>query len=62
MKEFVWRATLNCIPTRLNLRCRLVEVDKICPVCRMEAEDSIYNFVNRPIAIDVWSSSGVSFL
>lgn len=38
VKNFLWRACHDCLPTMVALEQRRVEVDFRCPVCWSEAE------------------------
>ena len=33
VKNFIWRAYSNCLPTKVTLKSKNVEVSNICPMC-----------------------------
>lgn len=56
-KHFVWKATNNILPTRVNLWQRKIVEDPLCPICKMEEEDGMHALWNCPAAMDVWGET-----
>jgi hypothetical protein len=56
-KNLLWRALSSCLPTRMNLRKRQVDVIEACPICNQLHEDELHIFVKCPFAKAVWTSS-----
>ena len=70
IKNFIWRAATNCLPTKEILRRRHVDIDCICPVCLTAPESIFHILTSYPLARKCWALSemgrffgdGVSFL
>lgn len=45
-KNFIWRATSNCLPSKDLLRVRRVEVNTLCTVCNAEPETTLHSLVS----------------
>ena len=45
MRSFIWRACSNCLPTKLALKSKHVEVSKVCPICNDSIEDVTHALV-----------------
>ncbi|GMN25934.1 hypothetical protein TIFTF001_047765 [Ficus carica] len=44
VKIHVWRAFHDALPTKFSLSKRGIEVDKLCPLCRDDLEDTSHAF------------------
>lgn len=54
VKNFMWRALRNCLPTLVNLRQKNVEVYPICPVCHCSLETEEHVLVYCSFAQRCW--------
>lgn len=54
VKNFIWRALQNCLPTLKNLRGRHVNVIPTCPVCKTEDETLDHIFFHCPFTQRCW--------
>ncbi|KAM7461658.1 hypothetical protein LguiA_029779 [Lonicera macranthoides] len=61
-KNFLWRLLSNCLPTRLAIALRHVDVPLECPVCNLEVESAFHVLVSCPIAKGLWSLSSVGVI
>lgn len=52
VKQFIWRACNNLLPTKVNLAIRKV-VEDLCPLCG-KAETILHAIWECPISSDVW--------
>jgi hypothetical protein len=59
VKNFVWRACLNILPTKANLKKKKITSDGFCPICESDAESTIHALWECPAANDVWLSSNL---
>ena len=55
MRTFIWRACLNCLPTRDNLNHRRMGVDLTCVMCKKEPETTSHVLWTCPFARNVWA-------
>ncbi|KAK0577517.1 hypothetical protein LWI29_034297 [Acer saccharum] len=53
IKFFVWRACNNMLPTNEALALRRVPVNKVCPLCHLQAESSLHS---------LWCCSGLKLV
>ncbi|XP_042964700.1 uncharacterized protein LOC122298922 [Carya illinoinensis] len=60
-KTFLWRACLNALPTRDNLKKRKVTEDSACPICLHPTETIEHTLWDCPSARDVWALSNRKF-
>ncbi|XP_060959369.1 uncharacterized protein LOC115700225 [Cannabis sativa] len=44
VKDLLWRAATNCLPTKSRLRSIYVPIDTICTVCKV-TDETIYHFL-----------------
>ncbi|XP_042968948.1 uncharacterized protein LOC122301606 [Carya illinoinensis] len=58
---FLWRACLNALPTRANLKVRKVVEDSACPIYFHPSETIEHTLWECPSARDVWSLSSRKF-
>ncbi|KAL0346378.1 UNVERIFIED_CONTAM: putative mitochondrial protein, partial [Sesamum calycinum] len=42
VKVFVWRACVNALPTEMNLKKRIQNLQVVCPFCQAEFEDGLH--------------------
>uniref|UniRef100_A0A5B7C6K9 Reverse transcriptase zinc-binding domain-containing protein n=1 Tax=Davidia involucrata TaxID=16924 RepID=A0A5B7C6K9_DAVIN len=61
IKNFLWRAVLNILPTGTRLADRKIPVDPRCCLCGGRAETPLHLFVHCPWTRLVWDNSEVSF-
>ncbi|XP_042939496.1 uncharacterized protein LOC122274526 [Carya illinoinensis] len=54
---FIWKAILNCLPTRQNLCKRKVLYDPLCGICGLEVETVNHVLWSCGAAADVWADS-----
>lgn len=48
--HLVWRAATSCLPTKMQLQRRHVNVDNLCPVCNEAVESNIHILVSCRVA------------
>lgn len=61
VKNFLWRAMANVLPTADNLRQRRVEVPVLCPIYHSSSESIFHILVTCPFAKSCWISSIIGF-
>ncbi|KAH9726440.1 reverse transcriptase domain-containing protein [Citrus sinensis] len=61
VKNFLWRAMANVIPTSDNLLQRRVEVQTLCPICHSSSESILHILVTCHFAKSCWISSVIGF-
>ena len=54
VKNFLWRAYIDCIPTEFALMSKRVEISKFCPLCNASIETPLHILVNCPVARGIW--------
>jgi hypothetical protein len=57
VKNFIWRACLNILPTKINLKKKKITTDGFCPICESKAKSIAHALWECPAANDVWLSS-----
>lgn len=62
VKNFLWRATTNVLPTYDNLIRRRVEVMPICSLCNHQNETVLHALVDRAFARTCWLFSSLGFV
>ena len=55
IRNFLWRACKNAIPTLNNLKCRCVVEDSKCSLCAQHDEDVIHALWSCPTLAQVWN-------
>ncbi|KAF4395739.1 hypothetical protein G4B88_013513 [Cannabis sativa] len=50
VKNLMWRAGMNFLPTMVQLRSKHVNVSSLCPVCQIEDETILHRLVSCPEA------------
>ena len=58
IRNFMWRAVSNILPTRDNLYRRRVPVESTCEFCRQHPETKAHLLWKCPFACNVWSLAG----
>ncbi|KAM6549548.1 hypothetical protein CsatB_021224 [Cannabis sativa] len=59
IKNLVWRACRNCLPTLCQLRTKRVNIFSSCPVCQGEEETILHALVTCPKVQIVWNRVGI---
>ncbi|KAM6582866.1 hypothetical protein CsatB_009868 [Cannabis sativa] len=54
VKDFLWRVCSNCLPTKVQLRIKHVNIDTTCPLCNSFPETSIHLFTSCSFAQSCW--------
>ena len=57
VRNFIWRACSNVLPTRENLHRRRVKVDSRCDICCQQPESNSHLLWECPPARNVWAIS-----
>lgn len=57
IKDFIWKACNNALPTRDNLIKGNINVEPICPICNGNNESILRNLVTCPRVEQVWHAS-----
>nr|XP_017251819.1 PREDICTED: uncharacterized protein LOC108222412 isoform X2 [Daucus carota subsp. sativus] len=60
IKNLVWRAASECLPTKDHLQMKRVHVNIVCPICNSEAETTRHIMVDCSFARACWQSIGVA--
>lgn len=58
VKNFLWKAINNCLPTKENLATRIIVEDPSCPICNREVESVCYSLWSRGTSTGVAEVSG----
>lgn len=59
IKDLLWRAANNCVPTKTQLRSRHVNIDATCPMCKNQRETIPHCFVECSFARACWERTGI---
>ena len=59
VKNFIWRANVNCLPTKLALKRKQIDISEICPICNDNVEDVIHILIKCPFARRAWNLSRI---
>ncbi|KAM6569605.1 hypothetical protein CsatB_017590 [Cannabis sativa] len=59
VQHFLWRATSGCLPTRVQLNTRHVNVDNMCPFCHQAPETICHVLLNCAFNRACWNVSSV---
>lgn len=57
IRNFIWRALSDNLPTKVALIARSMDVDPLCGYCNVAEETSIHALVLCPVVKQVWISS-----
>ena len=60
VKDTVWRACSNCLPTRQQLMTKRVEVPLECPMCHLSSKSIGHCLISCPIATWVWTRVAIA--
>lgn len=58
VKNFMWRAVTNTLPTCLELASRIVDLSSLCPVCHNAGETASHVLLNCSFAKRCWERCG----
>ena len=59
VKDLLWRAVTECLPTKVQLHLWHVNIDSICTLCNFGMESINYFLVECPFAHVCWACTGV---
>lgn len=59
VKDLLWRACSNCLPTKTILRSRHVSIDAVCPYCQSQRETISHCLVECSFAQSCWHQLGI---
>ncbi|KAK9190098.1 hypothetical protein WN943_018699 [Citrus x changshan-huyou] len=62
IKNFIWRAAKNVLPTAVNLLSRRVDIISTCAVCNANEETIMHALIESSFARTCWFSSPVGFV
>ncbi|KAH9672066.1 reverse transcriptase domain-containing protein [Citrus sinensis] len=62
VKNFIWRAAHNVLPTATNLISKRVDVPSTCSVCNAYEKTVLHSLVACSFAQSCWNSSSVGFV
>ncbi|KAH9718961.1 reverse transcriptase domain-containing protein [Citrus sinensis] len=62
IKNFIWRAAKNVLPTAVNLLSRRVDIISTCAVCNANEETVMHALIECSFAKTCWFSSPVGFV
>ncbi|XP_030970994.1 uncharacterized protein LOC115991444 [Quercus lobata] len=54
IRNLLWRARSDSLPTRVNLAKRKILTNTLCPQCNQEAEDTVHALWSCPLLTEVW--------
>ncbi|XP_060969711.1 uncharacterized protein LOC115713599 [Cannabis sativa] len=60
VKDLLWRAATNCLPTESRLRSKHVPIDTICPVCKVTDEIIYHCLVDCSFSKACWQQLAAS--
>ncbi|KAL8112547.1 hypothetical protein AgCh_020026 [Apium graveolens] len=52
--NMLWRALTKCLPTKVQLQQKRVQIDNTCEVCKSGAESTTHIFLDCPFAVACW--------
>ena len=55
VRNFVWRACTDILPTRANLYRRKIPIDPLCSICKQTDETVEHAIWECPLASNVWA-------
>ncbi|XP_060965138.1 uncharacterized protein LOC133034129 [Cannabis sativa] len=61
VKNLLWRAITDCLPTCLQLVKKHVSISAICPVCTDQAESIVHVLLICPFAMSCWRTLGITY-
>ncbi|XP_073318192.1 uncharacterized protein [Primulina huaijiensis] len=57
IKNFLWRACRKCLPHRINLQKRGIQVSALSVVCNKDMETSCHTFITCPYTRECWANA-----
>uniref|UniRef100_A0A803PQX4 RNase H type-1 domain-containing protein n=1 Tax=Cannabis sativa TaxID=3483 RepID=A0A803PQX4_CANSA len=60
VKNFLWRACTNCLPTCFQLSLGKVPIEVKCPICHGETETILHILVECPFSYNCWRTAAIS--
>jgi hypothetical protein len=57
VKNFMWRACKNILPTKENLMKKKITEESLCPICMLEVETTFHALWDCLASRDVWGAS-----
>ncbi|GAB2254414.1 hypothetical protein Droror1_Dr00022223 [Drosera rotundifolia] len=60
LKMFLWHACIECLPTRLNLAQKGMEIDTTCPICEAAPESRLHALSDCPGVRIAWHRTSVN--
>uniref|UniRef100_A0A803PJ01 Reverse transcriptase domain-containing protein n=1 Tax=Cannabis sativa TaxID=3483 RepID=A0A803PJ01_CANSA len=60
VQHFLWRATSGCLPTKVQLNTKHVNIEMMCPFCNLSAETIYHILLGCSFSHSCWSLSVVS--
>lgn len=55
VKHMVWRAAIGCLPIKIQLQSKQVNIDNFCPQCQVELESIVHALVTCSFAREYWT-------
>ena len=55
VKNLIWRACKNSLPTKVNLACHKITSDSLCDIYRVHQEDTVHALFCCPVLSSLWS-------
>lgn len=59
--NLIWRASTQCLPTRVNLQMKRVMITGLCPMCNGREETIMHALVSYPFANQCWRQRSLVF-
>uniref|UniRef100_A0A803Q2A7 Reverse transcriptase domain-containing protein n=1 Tax=Cannabis sativa TaxID=3483 RepID=A0A803Q2A7_CANSA len=59
VKDLLWRTASNCLPTKVQLRFKHVNIDSNYPLCTSNCETILHRLVECPFARSCWERTGI---
>ncbi|XP_062101909.1 uncharacterized protein LOC133809260 [Humulus lupulus] len=60
VKDLLWRSSTGCLPTRMQLSLKHVDIEMNCPYCPFEPESITHCLINCPFVHNCWRRSGLA--
>ncbi|XP_060961840.1 uncharacterized protein LOC133032039 [Cannabis sativa] len=61
VKNLLWRAITDCLPTCLQLVTKHVNISGLCPVCTNQAESIVHALLTCPFDMSCWHTLGITY-
>ena len=59
VKNLIWCACKNSLPTKVNLARRKITSDSLCDICRVHQEDTVHALFYCPVLSSLWSQTSI---